>query len=83
MQVISFRHWHKMTWIRVLWSGYIATWTVATGPSLAIVVVWWLAGVIVFGQLARQTAAVPTGATVAHGQPAPDLLAPLSPRDAG
>lgn len=73
----GFLRWQKMTWILVLWSGYIATWTVVTGPSPAIVAVWWLAGVIVFGQLLpRQAAAVPAGATVAHGQPAPDLLGP-------
>jgi hypothetical protein len=76
-------HWHKMTWILVLWSGYIATWTVVTGPSPAIVAVWWLTGVIVVGRLTRQAAAVPIGARVAYGQRAPDPLAPLSPRDAG
>jgi hypothetical protein len=44
-------HWHKMTWVLVLWSGYIATWTVITGSGPANVTIWWLAGLVAFGLL--------------------------------
>lgn len=47
----SFLRSRKMTWIYVLWSGYIATWQVFTGSGLAIVAFWWLVGVVVFGLL--------------------------------
>ena len=52
----NFLHWHTMTWVLVLWSGYIATWMVVTGPGPSMVALWWLAGMIVFGLLwlARQ-----------------------------
>jgi hypothetical protein len=35
----------------VLWSGYIAAWTVVTSPGLTITTLWWLTGVVVFGLL--------------------------------
>ncbi len=47
----NFPHWRKATWALVLWSGYIATWAVITGPGPAIVTVWWLAGLVAFGLL--------------------------------
>ena len=47
----NFLHWHTMTWVLVLWSGYIATWMVLSGSGPAIVALWWLAGVIVFDLL--------------------------------
>jgi hypothetical protein len=47
----SFLRSRKLTWTCVLWSGYIATWHVVTGSGLAIVAVWWLVGMVVFGQL--------------------------------
>ena len=47
----SFLHWHTMTWVFVLWSGYIATWMVVSGPGPAIVALWRLAGMIVFDLL--------------------------------
>jgi hypothetical protein len=33
------------TWMLALWSGYIATWAVASGSGPASVAAWWLAGV--------------------------------------
>jgi hypothetical protein len=47
----NFLHWRKMTWAVLLWSGYIATWTVITGAGPAMVALWWLAGMIVVGSL--------------------------------
>ena len=47
----NFLHWHKMTWVIVLWSGYIATWMVVSGSGPGIVALWWLAGMIVFDLL--------------------------------
>jgi hypothetical protein len=47
----NFLHWRKMTWALVLWSGYIATWMLITGPGQAIVALWWLAGMIALGSL--------------------------------
>ena len=47
----NFLHWHKMTWVFVLWSWYIATWMVVSGSGPAIVALWWLAGMIVFDLL--------------------------------
>ena len=47
----KFLHWRTMTWAVVLWSGYVATWTVITGSGPAILTVWWLAGLVVFGPL--------------------------------
>jgi hypothetical protein len=43
--------WRKTTWILVLWGGYVPAWAVITGAGPAIVVLWWLAGAIVFGVL--------------------------------
>ena len=51
----NFLHWRKMTWTLVLWSGYIATWTVITGSGPAIVTLWWLVGLAVFGPLSFAT----------------------------
>jgi hypothetical protein len=48
LQVTNVLHWRKMTWVVVLWSGYIATWAVITGSAPAILAVWWLAGLVVF-----------------------------------
>jgi hypothetical protein len=47
----NFLHWRKPTWALVLWSGYIATWALLTGPGPAMIAVWWLAGMIVIGSL--------------------------------
>jgi hypothetical protein len=47
----KFLHWRKMTWALVLWSGYVATWTVITGSGPAIVTLWWLVGMTVLGSL--------------------------------
>ena len=44
-------HWRKMTWVLVLWCGYVATWAVITGSGPAIVTLWWLVGMIVLGSL--------------------------------
>ena len=44
----NFLHWRKMTWVVVLWSGYLATWAVITGSGVAILAVWWLVGLVVF-----------------------------------
>ncbi len=46
----NFLHWRKTTAI-VLWSGYVPTWAVITGAGPAIVMLWWLVGMIVFGSL--------------------------------
>ena len=46
-----FLHWHKMTWVLVLWSGYIAAWMVVSGSGPASVALWWFAGMIVFDLL--------------------------------
>ena len=35
----------------VLWSGYVPTWALVTGSGPAIVMFWWLVGMIVFGAL--------------------------------
>jgi hypothetical protein len=47
----NFLHWRKSTWAFVLWSAYIATWTLITGPGPAMVALWWLGGMIVLGSL--------------------------------
>ena len=47
----DFLHWHRMRWVLVLWSGYVALWMVIVGAGVAGAVLWWLAGVIVFGSL--------------------------------
>jgi len=47
----SFIHWRKMTWALVLWSAYVPTWAVITGSGPAIIMLWWLVGMIVFGAL--------------------------------
>jgi hypothetical protein len=49
--MINFLGWRKMTWALVLWSGYVATWAVITGPGPAIVTLWWLVGVILLRSL--------------------------------
>lgn len=46
-----FLHWRKTTWAFVLWSEYIAAWTLITGPGPAMVALWWLAGMSVLGSL--------------------------------
>jgi hypothetical protein len=47
----NFLHWRKMTWALLVWSGYIATWMVISGSGVAMVVMWWVTGMIVFGLL--------------------------------
>jgi hypothetical protein len=47
----GFLHWRKATWALLLWSGYITTWAVITGSDPAMVVVWWLVGLVVFRPL--------------------------------
>ena len=43
--------WPPMTWVLVLWSGYVATWTVITSADPALATAWWFGGLIVFGSL--------------------------------
>ena len=38
----NFLHWRKMTWVVVLWSGYLATWAVITGSGLLAAYVVYL-----------------------------------------
>jgi hypothetical protein len=33
-----------MTWVHVLWSGYIAMWMTATDSGVTVAAVWWLVG---------------------------------------
>ena len=47
----NFLHWRRMSWVLVLWSGYVATWAVLTGPGPAVVTLWWLLGMSMFGAL--------------------------------
>ena len=47
----SFLHWRRMSWVLVLWSGYVATWAVLTGSGPSVVTLWWLLGMGVFGAL--------------------------------
>lgn len=47
----NFLQWRKMTWALVLWSGYVAIWTVITGARPAMVALWWFAGMIVVGSV--------------------------------
>jgi len=44
-------HRRRMSWTLVLWSGYVATWAAITGPGPAVVTLWWLLGMSVFGAL--------------------------------
>jgi hypothetical protein len=44
-------HSRTMTAALVLWSGYVVAWMVIVGSSVAIAVLWWLVGVILFGSL--------------------------------
>jgi hypothetical protein len=48
----SFLQWRGMSWVLVLWSGYVAIWAVLTRPGPAVVtLLWWLLGMSVFGAL--------------------------------
>ena len=47
----KFLHTRKPTWALKLCSGYIATWTLVTGPGPAMVALWWVAGMILLGSL--------------------------------
>jgi hypothetical protein len=49
--VINVLHMRKMTCALVVWSVYIATWTVMTGAGSAMVALWWAAGVLVVGSV--------------------------------
>jgi len=49
--VTNFLLWRKTTWALLLWSVYIATWALITGSGLAMVIVWWLVGLVVFRPL--------------------------------
>jgi hypothetical protein len=51
----SFLHWRRMSWVLVLWSGYVATWAVLTGSDRSVVTLWWLLGMGVFGALSLAT----------------------------
>ena len=51
LQLTKFLHWRKMTWLLVLWSGYMPVWMVVTGSGAVVVVLWWLAGMILLGSL--------------------------------
>ena len=54
----------NVTLALVLWSGYIATWTVITDAGAAMVALWWLAGIFVVGSL--WVATLPAGVVAAH-----------------
>jgi hypothetical protein len=44
--------WPGMTWVLLLlWSGYVATWTVITAAGPVLAGLWWVAGMIVLGSL--------------------------------
>lgn len=47
----SFLHWRKLTCALMLWSGYVAIWSVVTGSGPAMVTLWWLVGMTVLGSL--------------------------------
>jgi hypothetical protein len=47
----NFLNWRRMSWVLLLWSGYVATWAVITGPGPSVVTLWWLLGMSVFGAL--------------------------------
>ena len=47
----NFLHWRKTTWALVLWSGYVVAWMAIIGSGVAMAVLWWLAGTIVFSSL--------------------------------
>jgi len=51
LQVTNFLHWRKTTWALALWSGYIATWAVLTSSGPSMVILWWLAGLVIFRPL--------------------------------
>jgi hypothetical protein len=44
-------HRRKMTLALMLWSVYVPTWAVISGSGPAIVMLWWLVGMAVFGSL--------------------------------
>jgi hypothetical protein len=50
-EVTNSLHWRMMRWGLVLWGGYVVLWTVTVGPGVAIAILWWLTGMIVFGAL--------------------------------
>lgn len=47
----NFLHWRKMTWVLLLWSASVATWTVVTGPGPAMAALSWFVGTVAFGLL--------------------------------
>ena len=47
----GFLHWRRMRWGLVLWGGYVVLWMVTVGSGVAMAVLWWLTGVVVFGSL--------------------------------
>ena len=71
----NFLNWPKTTWALVLWSGYIATWTLVTGPGPAMVALWWVAGMILLGSLLFATQPL-----FQQGR-RPQRLVRLAPRD--
>ena len=47
----NFLEWRRLRWGLVLWGGYIVFWMVTVGSGVAIAILWWLTGVVVFGSL--------------------------------
>lgn len=50
-EVTSFLGWRRMRWGFVLWAGYVLFWMVTVDSGVAIAILWWLTGTIVFGSL--------------------------------
>ena len=40
-----------MRWGFVLWAGYVVLWMVTVGSGVAMAILWWVTGTIVFGSL--------------------------------
>lgn len=68
--VTNFLHWRGMTWVLLLWGGYIAMWVMVTDSGLTLAAVWWLAGMI------GLTVLRPTYRVVLTGRPFPPSAFP-------
>jgi hypothetical protein len=65
-----------MTWVHVLWSGYIVTWMTATESSLTVAAAWWLAGLTCIALLRAKypsalSGSAPSSATAPDDEPLP------------
>lgn len=69
----NFLNGRGMTWVLLLWSGYIATWMLITGSGPTLAAGWWLAGIVGVALLA------PAYRSARAGSPSPP---PTSPGDA-